>query len=136
MAAKHVKQSITKREMDVLDILWKSETPLVASEIMKMNPELVMNTVQSVLRSLVKKGYVEVRGIEYSGTVLSRAYGPTELSVKQLMSDIHAQLQGAKSRMSVPDVYASLLEPEDDLEVIEALEAILQEKKDSLREER
>lgn len=134
MAARHAKQGITKREMDVLDILWKSDKPLVASEIMTMNPELVMNTVQSVLRSLVSKGYVEVQSIEYSGTVLSRAYGPTELSTEQVINNINAQLQGVKTRISLPRVYAALLGPEDDMEVIEELEAMLQEKKNSLKE--
>lgn len=134
MAARHVKQGITKRELDVLDILWKSERPLVASEIMAKNPELVMNTIQSVLRSLVSKGYIEVKSIEYSGTVLSRAYGPTELSTEHAISNINIQLQGMKTRVSLPGIYASLLEPEDDMEVIEELEAMLRAKKNKLKE--
>lgn len=132
MAAKHVKQGITKREMDVLSILWKSDSPLVASEIMSRNPDLVMNTVQSVLRTLVSKGYIEVCGVEYSGTVLSRAYSTTELSKKHLLDSINEQIEGAKSCMPVPAVYAALLEGEDNLEVINELEAYIQEKKEKL----
>ena len=63
--------NITGREMDVLEALWSSEKPLVASDIPKMKPSLSISSVQLALRNLVKKKLVEVADIVYSGTVLS-----------------------------------------------------------------
>jgi len=43
---------LSKREKEIMSILWTSEQPLKASEIVKLNPNLTMNTVQSVLTKL------------------------------------------------------------------------------------
>ena len=51
---------LTKRELDVMTILWESSKPLVASEITKMDESLNINTVQAVIRKLLDKKYIEV----------------------------------------------------------------------------
>ena len=63
-------QNITNRDLDILNLLWESSTPLTASEILKKNNELTMNTIQAVLRKLLRNGYIEVADVVYSGTVL------------------------------------------------------------------
>ena len=54
-------------------------------------PDLTINTVQAVLRKLLKYQLVEVADIVYSGTVLSRSYRPTitseEFAVHEVTSD-------------------------------------------------
>ena len=75
--------SLTQREMDVMTILWKSETPLVASEIANSNSSLNINTVQAVIRKLLNKKYIVVADIVYSGTVLTRSYKPA-ISKKEM----------------------------------------------------
>ena len=70
------KKNLTKRESDIMTILWTSNKPLVASEIVKANPSLSISTVQTVLKKLTAKNYVEMAGIVYSGTVLTRSYQP------------------------------------------------------------
>ena len=57
-----------------MEVLWNYPEGIVASEIVKCNDELQINTVQAVLRSLVKKNYAKVGEIVYSGTVLTRSY--------------------------------------------------------------
>ena len=47
---------------------------MIASEIVKTGTDLNINTVQAALRSLIKKNYIEVAEIVYSGTVLTRSY--------------------------------------------------------------
>ena len=82
---------LTSREVDIMNILWTSEKPLIASEIADCRPDLTINTVQAVLRKLLKYQLVEVADIVYSGTVLSRSYRPTitseEFAVHEVTSD-------------------------------------------------
>ena len=82
---------LTSREIDILNILWENEKPLIASEIADARSDLTINTVQAVLRKLLKYQLVEVADIVYSGTVLSRSYRPTitseEFAVQELTSD-------------------------------------------------
>ena len=62
--------------MEIMTILWESEEPIVASEIARRGDNLTVNTVQSLLKKLMKLGYIKVADIVYSGTVLSRCYTP------------------------------------------------------------
>ena len=67
-------KGLTKRQEDVMNILWDAKKPIIASEIVKTGTDLNINTVQAALRSLIKKNYIEVAEIVYSGTVLTRSY--------------------------------------------------------------
>ena len=67
---------LTEREMDILNILWSSDKPLIASDIAKTGNSLSINTVQAVLRNLLSKKLVEVVDVVYSGTVLSPLFLP------------------------------------------------------------
>lgn len=67
-------KGLTKRQEDVMNILWDAKEPIIASEIVKTGTDLNINTVQAALRSLIKKNYIEVAEIVYSGTVLTRSY--------------------------------------------------------------
>lgn len=68
---------IRSKELEILKILWESERPMNAKEISLTSEGMVMSTVQSTLRSLLKKGLIQVEDIVHSGTVLSRRYVPT-----------------------------------------------------------
>ena len=67
---------LSPREKDVISVLWKTGKYLTASEITEYGEGLNINTVQSSLRNLKSKGYVDIADIVYSGTVLSRSYKP------------------------------------------------------------
>lgn len=67
---------LTEREMDILNILWSSDKPLIASDIAKTGNSLSINTVQAVLRNLLSKKLVEVADVVYSGTVISPLFLP------------------------------------------------------------
>ena len=129
--------NLTNREMDILNILWNSEEPLVASEITKRDDTLTVNTVQATLRKLLKQELVEVADIVYSGTVLSRRYRPTVDSKDFAVQEFSAQLQNFKKNITASRLVATLLEQEENpdaaLKEIEELEAILKEKKQNLK---
>ena len=69
--------ALSRRELDVMNVLWAEGKPLIASEIPERRPELSINTVHAVLKKLLKRGFIEVAQIVQSGTVLSRSYTPT-----------------------------------------------------------
>lgn len=98
-----ISSKLTRRDLDILSVLWDSKKPLTASEIVAANPALNKNTVQPVLRKLLKNELVQVADIVYSGTVLSRSYIPSisrqELSLYRLSSE-YRQLEKDVSKAS------------------------------------
>lgn len=128
--------SLTKRELDVMKILWESKKPLVASEITKIDESLNINTVQSVIRKLLSKDYIKVADIVYSGTVLSRSYAPT-ISKKELMiQQFVGQFKKNEDKIPIPSLVMTLLKHEkNEREVIEQLETVLEERKKTLNQE-
>lgn len=136
---KEDKYSLTKRERDVLDILWESPTALMASEIAKMRDGMTITTVHTVLKNLLRRDFIKVNSFTYSNTVLSRTYRP-------IVSSLGFELRKfAESIKNIPagDVSASnyvstLLGPENDsrqvLKEIEQVEKLLAEKKEQLKQ--
>ena len=67
---------ISEKEKEVMLVFWQSEEPLTTSAVTEKGNGLNVNTVQVAVRNLLKKGYIEVSDIVYSGTVLTRCYKP------------------------------------------------------------
>ncbi|WP_052045492.1 BlaI/MecI/CopY family transcriptional regulator [Peptostreptococcus sp. MV1] len=65
---------LSDREEDIMSILWNTDKSLTATEIFHCNEEISKNTIQVVLRNLLKKEYIKVSDVVYSGTTLSRSY--------------------------------------------------------------
>ena len=51
MFTKNKFSKLTSREVDIMNILWASEKPLIASEIADSRPDLTVNTVQAVFEN-------------------------------------------------------------------------------------
>ena len=111
--------NLTKRDMDILNILWKSEEPLTASQIASADEGLTINTVQAV--------------IVYSGTVLCRSYCPAISADDFALFKFNNEYQKMKDRLSKSTLMASLLGSETDSEQIKRdiddLESLLDEYK-------
>ena len=133
MPKKQPFQKITNRELEIMQLLWHADHPLIASEIAVMKPDLTVNTVQSVLRNLLKHKYIEVAKIVYSGTVLTRSYRPLiteqEFGVNQVIRDFHS-FQG----LSVSHLVAGLLNEPVSASEIDELESIIQKQRALLKE--
>lgn len=65
---------LTKRELQIMQILWNSATALSVREITSLSDNLSQNTVQAVLRKPVSEHVIEVDGIGQSGTVHTRNF--------------------------------------------------------------
>ena len=101
--------NLTKRDMDVMNILWDSEEPKTAALIVKAKPELTMNTVQAVLRKLLKDNFIKVADIVYSGTVLTRSYKPMVSQEDFWLQKIISDYNEIRQKVSKADVVDALL---------------------------
>lgn len=127
---------LTKRDMDILNILWNSQNPMTAAEITNAKDGLTINTVQAVLRKLLKQELIEVADIVYSGTVLCRSYRTTvsaqEVTLSQLVNEVRQFPNGIFPSSFV----AALLDTEPDMETrakeIQNLERLLKDYKKDL----
>ncbi len=106
--------SLTKRDLDVLNILWESDDPKTAAQIVKAGPELTMNTVQAVLRKLLKNKLVEIAEIVYSGTVLTRSYKPIISQEDFLLHKMTSEYQSLRKEISKVSILSALLDTEED----------------------
>lgn len=110
--------NLTKRDMDVMNILWDSEEPKTAALIVKAKPELTMNTVQAVLRKLLKNNLIEVADIVYSGTVLTRSYKSMVTQEEFLLFKMTSEYQSLNKKVSKVSILSALLDTEEDPEKI------------------
>ncbi len=128
--AKKKEFALSRRELDIMNVLWAEGKPLKASDFPDRKPELSINTVQSVLKKLLQRGFIEVAEIVQSGTVLSRSYAPVikpeEYAVKYVMTEIFPF-----DKMVLGTGYLSALfeSVENDEMLMEELEQFIKEKK-------
>lgn len=117
---------LTKKQNEVMSILWESKEPLSAQQIKSKNDDLNMNTVQQVLRALLKMGYIKVADIGYSHTVLTRLYSSI---VSQ--SDYIQFLLGDKSPF---EVTSSLINNNSSLKELDELRKLIDKKRKELED--
>lgn len=124
-----MKKRITKKQLEIMKILWSSDKPLIASEILKRNDSLNINTVQACLRALVNKQFIKVADIVYSGTVLTRSYTPL-VSREDFLETACQDIIG---KAKVSSLIASLIDTETNLNELEELEKLIEQKKEELK---
>ncbi len=127
---------LTNRDLDILNTLWNSNKPLTASEIFKLNAGITMNTIQAVLRKLLRKELIEVADIVYSGTVLCRSYKASMSANDYAISKITFDYETYGKDVTKTSLVAALLDCEQDSakmkEEIEHLETLLAEYKKNI----
>lgn len=122
-----LKPKFTKRDSDILTILWDSGQPMTASQIAATAPDLTINTVQAVLRKLLKNNLVQVADIVYSGTVLTRSYVPIVTIEEFAAAQLQQDYQKFSKKVSKASIFAALLDSETDLrKELQELEQLLE----------
>lgn len=128
---------LTKRENQILDILWDNTEPMTASEIVSAYPDLTKSTVQAVLRKLLTNKYIEVADIVHSGTVLCRKYRPTFSRSQFIASQLKRSFSINPAAISRMELFSGLLGDLEDstisLNEIEEMEKMLEEYKEKLQ---
>ncbi|MCI8489957.1 MAG: BlaI/MecI/CopY family transcriptional regulator [Lachnospiraceae bacterium] len=104
-----IPDNLTRRDKDILHILWNSDESMTAAQIVSGGKGLTMNTVQAVLRKLLKSNLIEVDKIVYSGTVLSRSYRPVMSEADFEISGFCGRYGTMKKRVPVSSVMEALL---------------------------
>ena len=122
-------RKFTKRQLDVMNVLWNAKAPMSASDIANSDPTLNINTVRSTLNSLLKAELIEVSNIDYSGTVLSRQYSAV-LTAEQYISE---NFSNVLDNFSTSSLVANFIQKEDDIQVVNELEKLLQARKKELK---
>lgn len=125
-----MKKKLSKRQLDVMKVLWDHSSPMVASDIVNGSPALNINTVQSCLKVLLKENLIEVADIVYSGTVLSRSYRPL-ISRDEYFNTEYKDIIGTSSTSSL---IAAFIKGEQNASELERLEQIIQERKKEIEE--
>ena len=121
-------KGLTKRQEDVMNILWDAKESIIASEIVKTGTDLNINTVQAALRSLIKKNYIEVAEIVYSGTVLTRSYRAI-VKREEVPNETANEIRKA---LREEDVFARYIDEFDDSILLAKLETIIEAKRKEL----
>lgn len=122
---------LSDREFQVMQVLWSADK-MTASEIASF-AQLSINTVHAIVKKLLNANYLKVAEIVYSGTVLSRAYQAVISYEEYTMERVLQDYQKARKNISFPNIVATLMEYENnDNDIVEQLEALLQERKRKL----
>lgn len=111
---------LNPRELDVLNILWKTGTPMTSTDIVNEMKGLTQSTVIAVLRKLLKDNLVEVCGVTHSGKVLSRTYRPTEASRDAIMNNFANDYASFRNVISKSDICAAILHVEQSPEKLKS----------------
>ncbi|MCX4269635.1 MAG: BlaI/MecI/CopY family transcriptional regulator [Lachnospiraceae bacterium] len=126
----------TGRDLDILQILWNASDSMTALEIVKQYPELTMNTVQAVLRKLLKEGLIKINRIVYSGTVLSRSFAsvisPEEFVILQMKENVK-EINSVNKIAFITALFEDETDTEKTLKEIEEIETVLAQQKESLQ---
>lgn len=103
---------LNPRELDVLNILWRSDEAMTSTDIVNEMRGLTQSTVIAVLRKLLKDDLVEVCGVTHSGKVLSRTYRPTEASREVILNNFATDYASFRNVISKSDICAAILHVE------------------------
>jgi len=101
---------MSQRELEVLNILWKTREPMTSTNIVEadIRKSLTQSTVIAVLRKLTNEGYVKVAGVAHSGKVLSRTYVPTEESKAAILDNFIDMYHIVGDVLTVDELIAGL----------------------------
>ncbi|WP_283651243.1 BlaI/MecI/CopY family transcriptional regulator [Ileibacterium valens] len=117
-------ERLTKRETQIMNVLWSSDEPLSAHDILVLAPELSRNTIQIVLKKLQTIGFIEVAGFGYNKNALTRTFRP-----------IISQSQYIQSSLTEGTSYAlamNFIKQADNPELLDQLAELIKEKKHEL----
>lgn len=124
--------TLTKSEREIMDLLWNTDRPLTATEIVNLTPERTWKKsyIHLLINSLIDKNLIRSDTLVRTGRNFGRAFVAVdtqeEFEIRQITSARNF------SQDSVPALVTVLLESVSDPAVLDKLNGILQEKKELL----
>ena len=126
---------LSNREYDIMQILWNSTKPMLASDILKADANMNINTVQSTLRNLLARNLVCVANIITSGKVLARTYAPIVSADEYILSEL-CDILPSDSQRRAAFFTAFIQKSADKNPVLDELEQMIQEYRESSQSEK
>lgn len=105
-------KKLTKKQVEIMKIFWASEHPLAASDILKLDESMNINTIRASIQSLLKADYIEVAGIEHRGNVLARTY-TSKIKIEEY---IISNFAGINNKISKKSLVAQFIKNINELE--------------------
>ena len=118
-----MKKTLSSKQFEVLNVLWKSDHPLLVSEIVAIS-SIHISTVQMAIKKMEKLNYIEVAEIVHSKNVLARTYRAV-ITKKEYLDLICDELQETKWAQ---ESLIALVEKEENPEFLIRLEEIIRNK--------
>lgn len=115
------KKKLTKRDLDIMEILWKQKEPIAICDIQKEIPELSKNSIQQVLKRLLNRDYVHVANISQNKKALMREFLPNITKEQYFSSFLDTE--------TFLQLSASFIAQCDDMAVIDHLQKEIDKKR-------
>lgn len=123
--------TLTKSEKEIMGLLWNTDRPLTATEIVSLTPERTWKKsyIHLLINSLIDKKMIRSETLVRTGRNFGRAFVATmseeNFFIRQITSGKNF------SQQSVPALVAALLEETDDPQVLSEIEKLVLEKQNS-----
>lgn len=116
---------LTKREQQIMDLLWASEEALSSNDILQKADGLSIHTIQQVLRRLHDNEYIKVDSVGFTKNSITRKYSPCISQAKYLKQFI--------AKNTELELVTAFIEENNDPSVLEELERLIKEAKNKIK---
>ena len=123
---------MTKSEREVMYLLWNSTEPLSCTEIVNESADKRWKDsyVHTIVKSLLKKGYIKVASFELISRSYARKFTPVTDWGTFVLHQVFTQEQLADREYMI-DVWRKLIMSVDDIHTINEIESIVRRKKNN-----
>lgn len=129
---------LTNSEEDLMEIFWTSQKPLTSVEILEISADRTWNGnyLHIMLRSLLKKGMIEVCGTVQYGTQYARQFVPAVTKEQYAAKLVMSKGIGKNSIAEVAVAMVNEADGADEEGLIKQLEEIIEELKNKESKEK
>lgn len=94
---------LTDKELEIMNLLWESESPLTATEIIEASEDRTWKegSIYAIMNTLIKKGAVVLKCHKPTGSNTARAYETIITSEEYLVSNIGSVIESGV-RVDIP----------------------------------
>ena len=123
---------LTGSEEELMELFWNRKEPMTSVEILKVDTDHSWNDsyIHIMIRSLLKKGMIEVCGVVQYGTQYARQFVPSMAKEEYAAKLIISKGLGKGSMAKVAAAMVKEADGEIKSDVIEELEKIIEELKE------
>lgn len=100
---------MTKRELEIMNLLWKSSSSMTASEIASSVTNMTSNTAQAILRKMLRNGLIVIEKIVYNHTVLCRSFSPAFTKEDYLLAKLSYNYNSLSKNTSKTSIVSAML---------------------------